>query len=164
MIYKNLKFRQIFTDNVIAFIFALFSSSFLFISGYNGVANWLRLEEIILSFLNLGIIHVLFIIVIIISSFGGLVVLIGGILILFNKIFVGNLFISLGTGAGLISFAFNFIISISTNDFSLSNYLSFSSLGVIFAILAQTFSNKKNMVEYFHKILNFFKFRFKKIK
>lgn len=131
-------------NNLIAFWLAMASSLFLFISGTTGVASWVGIEKIILKYVNFQWINILFISLLIISSFGGIAVFIGGILVLKKKLFLGNLLISLGSGAGLISFIFNLLILIINFNFSIYYYLSFSSLGVILALSAQIFSGNKN--------------------
>jgi hypothetical protein len=130
------------TKNIIAFWCAFFSSIFLFISGTTGVEGLRRVEEIVLRFVEFSFVKIIFILLIIVASFGGIAVLIGGILILQRKIFWGRLLISIGAGAGVIGFLFNLFISIVTSTFSLNSYLSYSSIGVVFAFLAQIISGK----------------------
>lgn len=132
-------------NNVIAFWLAVTSALFLFISGTTGVASWTKIEDVVSNYAFFHYINILFILVLVVASFGGFAVLIGGISILKGKVFLGNLLISLGSGAGLLSFFFNLFISITAFNFSIYSYLSFSSLGVIFAIAAKLFStNIKN--------------------
>jgi hypothetical protein len=127
----------------IAFWFAMFSSLFLFISGTTGVSSWLRIQEIVLRYFNFTFLKLLFILMIIVASFGGLSVLIGGILIFKKKIFWGKVLINLGAGVGIIGFLLNLFISVITLNFSLYSFLSFSSLGIVFAVFAQHYANKK---------------------
>jgi hypothetical protein len=154
---KILKNKIVKKNNIISFCLALVSSFFLFLSGTTGVITWIKIEEIIISYIDLSFINIIFILVLIIASFGGISVLIGGILLLRKKIFLGNLFISLGAGAGLIGFLFNVLISILTFDISISSYLSFSSIGVLFALLAQIFSVNIKKKWWFKKLKNIFK-------
>jgi hypothetical protein len=134
--------RKIRTSNIIAFWCAFFSSIFLFISGTTGVEGLNNIQNIVLRFVNFSFIKIAFVLLIIVASFGGIAVLIGGILILKRKIFWGDLLISLGAGAGVIGFIFNLFISIVTSSFSLNSYLSYASIGVVFAFLAQIVSRK----------------------
>jgi len=138
-------------NNIIAFWLAVISSIFLFISGTTGVADWIKIEDTALKYANFHFINILFILVMIIASFGGIAVLIGGILILKRKVFLGGLLISLGSGAGLMGFFFNILILIIAFNFSIYSYLSFSSLGVIFALSAQFFSDKKKKKKWWYK-------------
>ena len=127
-------------NNVIAFWLAVISSIFLFISGTTGAADWIKKEDAVLQYANLHFINTLFILVLIVASLGGIAVLIGGILFLKGKVYLGDLLILLGSGAGFIGFFFNLLISIIAFNFSIYSYLSYSSLGVIFALSAQIFS------------------------
>ena len=132
-------------NNVIAFWLAIVSSIFLFISGTTGVTNWIKIEDVVLKYANFHFINILFSLLLIIASFGGIIIIIGGILILKGKVFLGDLMILLGSGTGLIGFFLNLFIAIVAFNFSIYSYLSFSALGVIFALSAQIVSgnNKK---------------------
>jgi len=130
-------------NNIIAFWLAMASSLFLFISGTTGAASWIEIKNIILTYVNLQLISSLLVFILIIASFGALAVFIGGILILKREVFWGRLLIYLGSGAGIISFIFNLFISLPLSNLSIYSYLSFSSLGVILALLAQIFSRKR---------------------
>jgi len=132
--------RRTGKNNIIAFFLALISAVFLFISGTTGVASLMQIERIVSKYADIPYINILFGLVFIVASLGGIAVLIGGILILKDKAFLGSILIFLGSGAGLISFFFNLYISIKAHDLSLYSYLSFSSLGLIFAIAAQVVS------------------------
>jgi hypothetical protein len=129
--------------NSIAFLLAVISAVFLFISGTTGVADWMKVENTVLKYAHLPFINTLFILVSIVASFGGLAVLTGGIFILKRKVILGNILIMLGSGAGLLGFLVNLFILLISFKFSIYSYLSFSSLGVLFAIFAQLVSNKK---------------------
>ena len=135
--------RKIRKNILTAFWLSMISSFFLFISGTTGVAGWMQIEDIVLRYLSFEWIDTIFIFLLLIASFGGFAVFFGGILLLKNKILLGNLLIALGSGAGLIGFVLNLAISILTLNLSIYSYLSFSSLGVLFAISAQFFSKKK---------------------
>jgi cation transport ATPase len=145
--------RKTRKNNVIAFWLAVISSLFLFISGTTGAADWVKIEDAVLKYANFGFISNLFILVLIVASFGGIAVLIGGISILKGKVFWGDLLISLGSGAAIIGFFFNLFILIITSNFSMYSYLSFSSLGVIFAVSAQIFSNTKKNIKWYRRFI-----------
>ncbi|MFT4303678.1 MAG: hypothetical protein ACMXYG_03870 [Candidatus Woesearchaeota archaeon] len=146
-----MRFRNVSTNNVIAFFLALVSSFFLFISGTTGVNTWRKIEEIVLRYVDFVFIDFLFVLVLIIASLGGLSVFIGGILIIRNKVLLGNVFVALGAGAGFISFFFNLFISMVSFNFSLYSYLSYSSLGVFFALATQFFSTGEHRIEIYYK-------------
>lgn len=140
--------RKIKRNNKIAFWAAMFASFFLLISGSSGISNLIELENIVLKYLNLQVIKILFTSFLIIASFGALSVFAGGIFILKNKVSAGRLFIALGSGAGIIGLIFNLLISSSLYSPEYFS-LSFSSLGVIFAILSQIISRKNKKSKFF---------------
>jgi len=127
-------------NHVISFYCALISFIFMLISGTTGVRGWIQLGEIVLRYANFPLINLLFLLIIIIASFGGLTVLIGGYLILKKKVVLGDLLISIGMGAGFFGLLVSVLISFMTLEFSIAPLLSFSSLGLIFAMLARLFS------------------------
>lgn len=144
-------------NNIIAFWLAMISSFLLFISGTTGVSSWLKIEDVVLKYVNFEFIYVIFFLLLIVASFGGIAVFIAGIFILKEKAFLGDLFILLGTGAGLMGFLFNLIISVSTSNFSIYTYLTYSTAGLLFAFTAQYFSNKKKIIMWFNKLKKLFK-------
>jgi hypothetical protein len=129
--------------NTLAFWLAMLSSILLFISGTTGAAHWTEIKNIILTYFNLQWINLLLVLAVTIASLGALAVFAGGMLILKKKVIWGRILIYLGSGAGIISFIFNFFVSFISANLSIYSYLSFSSLGVIFALLAQVFSRSK---------------------
>jgi len=129
--------------NKIAFWLALVSSIFLFISGTNGVATWSRIGNIVSELVSFPIVKFLFIPILIIASLGAFSVLAGSVLAWKKKRLLARILILIGSGAGLIGFLFNLFISLAKLDISVGSYLSFSSLGIIFALFAQGFLKKK---------------------
>jgi len=130
--------------NRVAFCLAMVSSLFLFISGTNGLSNWVKIRNIVANYVNFPGMDDLFVPILIVASLGAFSVFAGGILALKKKRLSGRILILLGSGAGLIGFVFNLLVSIAIPNLSLSSYLSFSSLGVVFALLAQIFLRKKD--------------------
>jgi hypothetical protein len=135
--------KRIIKKNRIAFWLAMISSIFLFISGTTGANNWDEIKNIVLTYFDSPIINFLLLSILFIASLGAFAVFAGGILILKKKIFFGRILIYLGSGAGVISFIFNLFVSFASSNLSIYSYLSFSSLGVILALLAQIFSRNK---------------------
>jgi hypothetical protein len=129
--------------NKIAFWLAIVSCVFLFISGTTGTASLRGIEDFVLKFLDLTIVRILFFILSIAASLGAISVLVGAFLIKKNKIVLARVLIILGSGAGFLSVVLGLIVSIATSEKFLYSYLSFSSLGVIFAIASQLFSRRK---------------------
>jgi hypothetical protein len=145
--------------NIIAFCLAIISSFFLFLSGTTGVNHWMKIEEIITSYIAFQFINVIFIVILIVASLGGISVLIGGILLLKKKQLLGNLLITLGAGAGLIGFLFNILISILTLNFSISSYLSYSSIGIFFALFAKFLSTNIKKKWWYKGLRKLFRFK-----
>jgi hypothetical protein len=129
--------------NLAALWLCVFSAVFLFLSGRTGANELISLERIVASFVHSPYLDLFFFLLLVFASLGGLTVLIGGILILNNRLFWGNVMVSLGSGAGIISFLFNLFISFIVLNEPIYSLLSYSSLGVIFAIAAQMVSEKK---------------------
>ena len=126
-----------------AYWFTVVSSVFLLLSWTNGFASFSRIEKTILNLTGLSFLKDLFIPILVIASLGAFAVLFGAFLIKKKKRFSARMFILFGSGAGLIGFLFNLIVAFNVSDFSIYSYLSFSSLGIILAILAQVFLKKK---------------------
>lgn len=123
---------------------AVLSSLFLLVSGTTGAASWLKTKDFVLNFLNFQILELPLIILTIIASFGGLSVLIGGVLIYRERFFWGRLFITLGSGAGIISLSANiFAVFASGEKIDLLNtFFSLSTLGILLALASQISSLK----------------------
>ncbi len=86
-----------------------------------------------------SIVTVTLLVLIVLSSLGGLAVLVGGFLILKNHVMTGKLLITLGAGVGIIWVLFLFFTLITTGDVSatLSQYSLIGWIGLILAFLAR---------------------------
>jgi len=113
------------------------------ISSLNGVLTWVKVGNIVYDLVSSPLIRFLFIPILIIASLGAFSVFAGGILALNKKLLLRRVLILLGSGAGLIGFIFNLVISIITLNISVYSYLSFSSIGIIFALASQIFLKKR---------------------
>lgn len=120
-----------------SFILAIISGIFLILSGTNGASFIEKISEFVLRYFNSQLLKIIFFLVTIIASFGGISVIIGGFLIYKKKIKSGRFVIAIGTGAGLISLLLNFLIIIITQGIQINWFLSFPTLGMIFSILAR---------------------------
>jgi len=129
---------------IISFILSIISGIFLILSGTNGVSFLTTFSEFILRYFNIQVIKIIFTLLIIIASFGGIAVILGGFLIYKKKIRVGRFIIAIGTGAGLVSLLLNFLIVIITKGIPINWFLSFSTLGIIFSVLARRIVKPKN--------------------
>ena len=133
----------------------MLSSLFLFISGTNGFATWVNIRRIFFTIIDASpLIEILFVPVLIVASLGAFSVLFGGYLALKEKFRLARIFILVGSGAGLISFVFNLFVSLYIN-LSLSFYFSFSSLGIISALLAHgVLMKKRKKKPWYRKIIS----------
>lgn len=130
----------------ISLALAVTSALFLIISGTTGAVSWIKTKNLILNYISSPILELPFIALTAIASFGGLSVLLGGILIYRENFFGGRLLIGLGSGAGIISLTTNIIAAVSVNARigPFDSFLSLSSLGIIFALASQISSLKIN--------------------
>ena len=115
-----------------------FASGFLFLlSGTNGYKAWKHIEELVMTNINLPEIKLLFTIILILASFGGLTVLFGAWLMFKEHIRAGRIFVSIGAGSGIIFLAVNIFTSIVSSEGSFSWLLSLSSLAIILSVFAR---------------------------
>jgi hypothetical protein len=135
----------------ISFVLSIISGIFLILSGTNGVSFFKRLSEIILRYFDIIILKIIFILLTIIASLGGIAVILGGFLIYKKKIRLGRFIIAIGTGAGLISLLLNFSIIVITRGIPINWFLSFSTLGIIFSVLARRIVKPKTKVRHYLK-------------
>ncbi len=121
--------------NITPFLLATASSFFLLLSGTTGVPTVLRIGNAVLHYADFRWLYWIFLVLFFVASFGGIAVFFGGVLLLRGRNFLGYVLIALGSGAGLISFTLNLIIA----GFSGLGYsfLSYSTLGVFLAFLAE---------------------------
>ncbi len=129
--------------NAFAFMFALFASLLLFFSGTTGLSSWKQIESIVTLIINDPTIQLVFTIVFIISSFGGLAVLGGGVFILSDKIRWGRVLIMLGTGTGIFTLLSHIIIMIISKEFSLAWFSSSATIGIVLSIIASKIAKPK---------------------
>jgi len=98
---------KIIKRNKIAFWLALVSLVFLFISGTNGVATWMRIGDVVSGLISSQIVKFLLVPILIIASLGAFSVFTGAIFAWKKKRFPARILILIGSGAGLIGFLFN---------------------------------------------------------
>lgn len=137
--------------NSLASLLAYISGVLLLLSGSTGVATLKRVEELVLSVVSLNIfkflvtfsipfLKILFFVMLLFASLGGIAVIIGGIFFAKRNILVGRLFVWIGSGAGIISLLIS-IFNIIAHEALLFNALFiFAPLGIILAISARIVS------------------------
>ncbi len=77
-----------------------------------------------------------------IASLGGISVILGGILIGRNKVFIGTVFIKIGSGVGILSLIAHIFLSIFSNNLSITSLMSIGSIGIILSVIAPFYAKK----------------------
>jgi hypothetical protein len=131
--------------NKLAFYLAIFGGFLMLLSGTTGVAGLLFLEQLILGFINSVVIRYVFLVLLIIASFGGFAVFLGGYLILKSRVRLGRFIIMLGSGAGILSLVINGLLIFANKQASMAWFLSSATLGIIFSVAAQVVSRPKKL-------------------
>lgn len=89
--------------NTVAMYLAIVAGILLLGAGVTGVATWETIRNFIISFLGSHwALILLFQVLILIASLGGVAVILGGVLIGAGRTSIGKLLILLGTGVGLL--------------------------------------------------------------
>ena len=126
------------SNNKKAMIIAILAGILLFISGISGGAVWRKITKFVIENITDNyIIQIIFIILVLIASLGGISVIFGGFLIGKNKILTGKIFITLGTGIGLIGLLIIVSIAIIQHNISFSMYFSIGVIGIISSPLSR---------------------------
>jgi hypothetical protein len=131
--------------NAVSFVLSVPAGILLLLKGVSGPTETYRL---LLDYLSSGIITdemvqsvitAALLVLITISSLGGLAVLAGGFLIWKNHVFTGKLLISLGAGVGALWVVFLLITVVTTGEFysTISEYSLVGWSGLILAFLAR---------------------------
>ncbi|MCJ2519782.1 MAG: hypothetical protein LN412_02390 [Candidatus Thermoplasmatota archaeon] len=100
-----------------ASLLALLSGSLLLAGHFSGAARWSIVIGIVSSFVTVTpLLRFLFLAIIWISSLGGAAVILGGLLVLEERILLAKLLILLGTGFGIVSFVIVLVLAIYRGD------------------------------------------------
>lgn len=122
---------------------AIIAGILLLLSGITGVGFVETVGNFVVKYITDNhFIIFSFTILLFIASFGGLSVILGGILIGRNKTFLGVLFIKIGSGAGIFGFILNMLLTLYTKNLTLSSFFSIGSLGIILAVIAPFYAKK----------------------
>ena len=121
-----------------AMIIAIIAGILLLIAGINGIATWETIKDFVLD--NIGeneVIEIIFVILILIASLGGLAVIIGGLLFGKDKVRTGKLLIALGAGLGIIGLIVSIVIAIYEESPIIGSFFSIGAIGLIMSIIAR---------------------------
>jgi len=107
--------------------------------GVTGAATWETIRNFVVTFLGgHWAIILLFQVLILIASLGGIAVICGGILIGAGRTFIGKLFIGLGAGTGLIGLILVIVLpGLQQGDIKLALGTTTGIVGIILSILAR---------------------------
>ena len=117
---------------------AVLGGILLLISGVNGIVTWETIKAFVTAhIMDNFIVQIVFAILILIASLGGIAVIIGGVLIGKNKVGTGKFLIAIGAGLGLIGLIVSIIISIMEGSFTIGTFLSIGMVGLVLSIVAR---------------------------
>lgn len=123
---------------------AIISGFLLLLSGITGVGFVNEIEMFVELFFGVNyIITLIFTILIIIASFGGISVIVGGMLIGRNKVLLGKIFIQIGSGAGILSLIAQLLLALFSSNMGITSLMSIGSMGVTLAVIAPFYATKK---------------------
>lgn len=125
-------------NNKKAVIIAIIAGILLLISGISGLAAWETIKDFVTeNIIDNNIVQIVFSILILIASFGGISVIIGGLLIGKDKKRTGRLFIALGAGMGLIGLLVTIIVAFTQGSLTVGSFFSIGMIGLILSIVAR---------------------------
>jgi hypothetical protein len=129
---------------IAAFVIAIIAGIFLLLTGFQGpIGLYQTIKDLLPNLIQnqqiLQIANVIAAIFIGTALAGGLAVITGGILVLFNLVTLGKFVIAIGTGAGIIWLILLLITLVSTQQVSilLERYSLFGWIGLILSFIAR---------------------------
>lgn len=106
----------------------------MIIAGVTGASTWATLRDIAIDITGIQALGIVFQVLVLIGSLGGLVVILGG-LILRKSVTSGKILITIGAGFGIIGLII-FLIVTFMSDNPAANFISAIGLGFIGLILS----------------------------
>ncbi len=136
--------------NIVALGLAVLSGILLILTGASGPVGLYqlilqKLQSSITDTAVLSFAQTVASILIIVSSFGGFVVMFGGFLVFMNHVTTGKLAIGLGAGVGILWLLFIAVAIVAGQESPISLIAQHSTLGwvgIILSFLARAFANK----------------------
>jgi hypothetical protein len=126
------------SKNKNAMIIAIVAGFLLLIAGISGFAAWETIKDFVIeNITDNEIVQIVFSVLILIASFGGISVIIGGFIIGKNSVRTGKLFILLGSGMGLIGLLISIIVAYIQGSFTIGSFFSIGVIGLILSIAAR---------------------------
>jgi hypothetical protein len=125
-------------------ILAIIAGILLLIAGINGVATWETIKDFVINnVVDNSAVQILFAVLILIASLGGLAVIIGGLLIGKDKVRTGRFIIALGAGLGLIGLIVSIVIALYEESPIIGSFFSIGAIGLIMSIIARMMAKKE---------------------
>ncbi len=126
------------SKNKTAMIVAVVAGFLLLTAGISGFAAWETIKDFVTQHIvDNGIVQIVFSVLILIASLGGISVIAGGLLIGKNSVKTGKLFILLGAGIGLFGLLLSVIVAYIQNSFTIGSFFSVGAVGLILSIVAR---------------------------
>jgi len=130
--------------NTTSMVLAIVAGILLLIAGLSGAAAWETIKTFVSNnVVDNSAIQIVFAILIFIASFGGIVVILGGLLIWKNKVGIGKFLIALGAGLGLIGLIVSIIVAAVESDLTIGGFLTMGGIGIILSIVARVMAKKE---------------------
>lgn len=127
--------------NKTAGMLAIIGGVFMLIAGVTGAAAWQRLGDMVESFTDIGALVIVFQILVVMGSLGGLLVILGGLLLRADKVGGGKALIAIGAGMGLIGLLIFLLVTLLDNSGnpagSLIGAMGIGFVGLILTIIAR---------------------------
>jgi len=134
-------------SNFYATILAFISGILFLVSGSTGLHAWKELQSFITNSINQGLVqnplvHTLFIIIFVLSSFGGFTILFGAWLLFKEHVLGAKIFITIGAGSGVFFLLTNIYTSLISKEVGFAWLLSTSTIAIIMALLSRNLAKR----------------------
>ena len=122
---------------------AFVSGIILLVAGVTGAASWSAIEAFVTENISENMaIQYTFVIFILVASFGGILVMLGGILFFEEKVRTAKLLIMLGVGMGLIGVIITLIVAISRTELASLTAVGLGFVGIVLSVIARLKAEK----------------------
>ena len=121
---------------------AIIAGILLLLSGITGVGFIERIGWFVSTITTNYLVMLSFTILLLIASFGGLTVIVGGILIGRSKVTLGIILIRLGSGVGILSLIAQAFLAIYSKNLSITSITSIAAIGIILSVIAPFYAKK----------------------
>ncbi len=100
-----------------AALLSILAGALLAAGHFSGAPHWVSFLELVARFIPMNLVlRGVFVAVLVVASFGGIAVILGGLLILGRRDLLAKLLILLGTGFGLVSFVVAISLAVYRGD------------------------------------------------